>query len=170
MFKLLQKIDFQIKESSYLKFIIISYLIILFGYFSPSIIIEHLFNLHPVNPLSKTLNEINLYVFAVIIAPMIETLIFQILLIKGFYIFLYIFLADKISENKILIYAIILSSIIFGGLHYYSHIYIFMMFVLGIFFGMIYYYSDRKKIHPFFPIAIIHSLYNLTVILFDKFI
>lgn len=169
MIKFLQKLDFQLKDSSYLKFIIISYLIVLFCYLLPSLLMEHLFSLHPIDPLSKITNQFDVFVSSVIIGPIIETLIFQILLIKGFYIFLYIFLVDKITENKIMIYAIILSSLVFGGMHYYSNMYILMMFILGLFFGMIYYYSKRKKIYPFLPIAIIHSLYNLTVILFDKF-
>ena len=171
MLDILKKLNFELEKSSYLKFIFLSYLIIFFCYLLPSLIIENIFNIQPFNenPIADIPNKFVIFFLTVIVAPIIETLIFQIFLIKGFYIFLFIFLSEKVKESKIKIVSIILSSLIFGIIHYYSIFYVIAMFILGLFFGMIYFYSERKNIRPFLPIAITHSLYNLSVLLLGIF-
>ena len=138
-----QKIHVQLEKSSYIKFIILCYLIIFIGYIIPAELIEFFFEIEPFieNPvIDKFSSKSTMLFLSVIIAPIIETLIFQILLIKGFFILFTLFF-DSLSETKIDILAIIASSLVFGFGHYYSALYIFMMFILGLFFGMIYFYS-----------------------------
>ena len=85
---------------------------------------------------------------AVIIAPLVETLIFQFLVIE----FLYL---TKIGKRKI----VVISAIIFSLTHYYSIGYIFYAFSMGVIFS--YSYVIRKNAtQAFLTVYAIHLLRN----------
>jgi hypothetical protein len=164
----LRVIDNKLKVESFFKFITLSYILMLVGFILPSLCIEELFNLSPIkdNPISNIDNRFLLFFMVAVVAPVIETFIFQIALIKGCQILLTLFW-ERLNENTILLSSIGFSSIAFGFIHFYSPVYVIMMAVLGLFFGMVYYYSEQRKIRHFFPIVILHSLYNITIFLVE---
>jgi MFS family permease len=164
----LSVIDNRLKNETFIKFIVFLYILMVVGYILPSIFIEDFFNLNSTqeNPISEIDNRYLVFFLVAFVAPVFETLIFQIALIKGCQILLTLFW-ERLNENVVLLSSIGFSSIVFGLIHYYSPVYVIMMFVLGLFFGMIYYYSEKRKIKPFFPIFILHSLYNITVFIIE---
>lgn len=86
---------------------------------------------------------------AVIVAPLVETLIFQFLVIE----FLYL---TKIGKRKI----VVLSAIIFSLTHYYSIGYILYAFSMGVIFS--YSYVIRKNAtQAFLTVYAIHLLRNV---------
>lgn len=99
-------------------------------------------------------------VVAVIIAPLLETLINQ----KGVY-----WLLSKIKyfRNNVC-WIIIISGIVFGSLHWYSLHY--MILTTGIGFFLMYAYILRIDKHPYWTVAAIHSLYNLIIVGLANFI
>ncbi len=111
--------------------------------------------------LSNTGNDINKmsrneqFLIAVIIAPLIETLVAQFMLVET--------LRQKITNQKLLI---LLSSLFFAFMHYYSWLYIVVTFFGGLILN--YYYLEIQKIskYSFFLTALLHSLYNLYGFLF----
>ena len=138
------------------------------GFILPSILIENFFNLNPSqeNPISKIDNNYFIFFMIAVLAPVFETLIFQIALIKACQIALTLF-GERLNVHLVLLSSIVFSSLFFGFIHFYSPLYVLMMFVLGLFFGMVYYYAEKRKITPFYSIAIIHSLYNMTVFIVE---
>ncbi|EPY2285022.1 CPBP family glutamic-type intramembrane protease [Clostridium sporogenes] len=92
---------------------------------------------------------------AVIIAPLWETLIYQMGVIKLFS------LNKKIKNNKLIL--IIISSIFFGLAHVgYSILYFFYGFMIGITLAYSFIVYEEKENSGFWVTAIIHSLMNLT--------
>lgn len=96
------------------------------------------------------------YVIIVVIAPLIETFIFQMTP--------YIVLNMLKIKTKYLL--VIIPSILFSLGHIYNPIYMCMTFIGGVFLN-IYYYESKKHTHHYFLLtALIHSFYNLYGILF----
>ncbi|MDO4771581.1 CPBP family intramembrane glutamic endopeptidase [Porphyromonas sp.] len=90
------------------------------------------------------------YISAIIIIPMVETLLSQKLPYWGL---------TKISYLKQNIWIVFLiSATLFALLHFYSVAYIIYTFVVGLI--LIYSYHVRIKRHPFWTITLIHSLFN----------
>jgi len=113
-----------------------------------------------INKYSSALEDlpiiIKLIVFSVI-APFIETFIFQFIIIE--------FLLSFIKKNKYLV--ILLSGFLFGFAHYfnmYNLIYSIAAMVAGIIFATIYIIAkDRKDIYfPFLLVFGVHAFINLT--------
>lgn len=101
------------------------------------------------------------FIYAGIVAPLLETLIFQH--------FIYIVLRKFIHKEKILIFTyIISSSILFSLEHKYSTYYIFVTFFLGIVLGFSYYISKLRKESAYWNTAIIHGLYNSLLVLISS--
>jgi membrane protease YdiL (CAAX protease family) len=97
------------------------------------------------------------FIIAVIIAPILETLIFQ----KGI-----IILSRKIEYIKNRVWLqIVISALIFGLNHTYSVAYIFVGFLLGLIFAYSYIVSEDKKSNALRNVIIIHSLSNMISIL-----
>lgn len=93
----------------------------------------------------------------VVLAPLIETLIFQ----KWFYkLFSYI---DWFNQYKILI--ILLSAVVFGLIHFYSLSYIIYNFFVGAFFMFVYIIKIGNR--PYWTVAVLHGLMNLFSIYID---
>jgi len=87
-----------------------------------------------------------IYIFltTVIIIPFIETLLFQFIIIEGYFIILR-------KNNKAIILAILTSSIVFGLSHSYSLNYILLGLIIGFYLSLIYVLAKlRKDISPFF--------------------
>ncbi|EPY2304544.1 CPBP family glutamic-type intramembrane protease [Clostridium sporogenes] len=96
-----------------------------------------------------------LFITAVIIAPLWETLIYQMGVIKLFS------LNKKIKNNKLIL--IIISSIFFGLAHVgYSILYFFYGLMIGITLAYSFIVYEEKENSGFWATAIIHSLINLT--------
>ena len=96
------------------------------------------------------------YVIIVVIAPLIETFIFQ--MIPS------IVLNMLKIESKYLL--IIIPSLLFSLGHIYNPIYMCMTFIGGVFLNIYYYESKKYNHHYFFLTALIHSFYNLYGMLF----
>jgi len=119
-----------------------------------TIVLSPLFDLFDITILPSsgveehTDNKMHEFTTAVIIAPLVETLIFQILLIE----FLYL---TKIGKRKI----VILSAIIFSITHYYSIGYIFYAFSMGVIFSYSYIIRENT-VNAFLTVYAIHVLRN----------
>ena len=90
------------------------------------------------------------FILVVIVAPILETLIFQYLIINFF-----------LTKTKSF-YACVISSLIFALQHMYNLFY----FVLTLFVGLIFaylYVIGKKRNYGFILVAVAHSLYNLIV-------
>ncbi len=160
-----QAIHRKLLESNYWKFILFNYFTLLLCFIFPSLIVEFAFDFNPANdnPISLVDNKLLTIFLITIAAPIIETLIFQIVCINAFILIFALILNKNENNRNILIISIVLSAIVFGFAHFYNWIYMAFMLILGIYFGYIYFYCYLKQVKPFYPIAILHSLYNLTV-------
>ena len=99
----------------------------------------------------------------VFLAPLIETVLIQFLLIE---LFLYVFSRLKNNERNSL--SVLLSGLVFGILHQYNISYMIAASILGWFFGSIYiFYKINGKMRPFFAVLIVHSIHNLVTLLKD---
>ncbi len=92
----------------------------------------------------------------VLFSPFIETLFFQKWIIQ----FVRFFYKDG---KYFKIASILLSSICFGLMHFYSLLYILKTFFLGIVFAFFYIEFSDKKISSFWIVFIMHALFNLLV-------
>lgn len=98
-------------------------------------------------------------VLALAIAPLFETIIFNLLLNELFYKF--------IKKEKIVI---IISSLCFGLIHYYSWTYVAFTFLAGIFFNNYYFKVREKKGYLFaaFLVFLMHFIHNGIGLLLGK--
>lgn len=108
--------------------------------------------IEPPNP--ANLEELPL---AVIIAPIIETLIFQHLVFLIFRKWIPI-------KNKYF-WAIIVSSVLFGLMHKHNVIYIIFAFLQGITSGYCYYFYKRNLVKAFWSTAVVHAANNSVAVL-----
>lgn len=92
---------------------------------------------------------------ALILAPILETLVFQHLTYKLFQVF-------SATRGKYLIY-ILLSSLLFGSLHSYSLSYMASAFTMGLVLNYIYFFYSKNIQVAFWSTAFIHFLRNLLV-------
>lgn len=96
------------------------------------------------------------FTMIVIIAPFMETYVFQ-------YLPNVILQKMKITNN---IFLIILPSLLFGCAHFYSWIYAAMAFFGGIYINLLYVYAKARSNHYFLVVTGFHALYNLYGFLF----
>ncbi|WP_251861352.1 CPBP family glutamic-type intramembrane protease [Clostridium sp. Marseille-Q2269] len=97
-----------------------------------------------------TKNLTTLFISIAIIAPLWETLIFQMGIIKLFS------LNKKFKSNKLLL--MFISAIFFGGDHFYSILYIFYGFTMGLLLAYSFIVYEDKQNSGYWITAIIHSL------------
>lgn len=101
-----------------------------------------------------------LFISGVIIAPLEETLIYQMGVIKLFS------LNKKIKNNKLIL--IIISAIFFGLAHAgYSILYFFYTFIIGITLAYSFIVYEEKEKSGYWVTAMIHSLMNLTTFMIN---
>lgn len=99
----------------------------------------------------EELSLIQIFIIIVIIAPLIETFIFQYLIIE------FLFRFKKIKINII----ILVSALAFGSAHYYDLIYVLVTCVGGFIYASYYLYLKIKGIKfPFLYICSLHALWN----------
>ena len=109
-------------------------------------------------PFLEGLSLAEIFTLTVIIAPLIETFIFQYLIIE------FLFRFKKIGVNII----ILVSALAFGCSHYYNLIYVLAMCVVGFIFASYYLYLKIKEIRfPFLYIFSLHALWNFLVFILE---
>ena len=108
-----------------------------------------LFPQHTAGPNFKA--DIEGFFFTVLIAPLLETLFFQVWIIKT--------VLKYVSSNKLL--AISVSSILFGIAHSYSIAYVLKATLAGLIYSILYFSISNKKRDPIFYIFITHGTFNL---------
>lgn len=153
-------ITFKVKQKEYslnwLSLFVIVSLIDLFYIFMGSIAI----NFYDDTLLESGLDDLNnfeIFFLTVIIAPLLETLIFQFLVIEGLFML-------KIKPK----YIVLVSSMLFAIIHSYNLVYVLFIVFLGILYA-IYYTLLRKhgRYMAFGSVAILHAMLNLTAFLVD---
>ncbi|MDP3392468.1 type II CAAX prenyl endopeptidase Rce1 family protein [Sediminibacterium sp.] len=100
------------------------------------------------------------FTFAVIIIPMIETLVFQNFFV-GYFI--------KKDFSNILLVTFI-SSLLFSFAHFYSIAYIFKTFVSGFLYCTLFLVAFRKVRFPFISVFIAHATFNCIGFCIDYFL
>lgn len=104
-------------------------------------------------------NTFDHFFLPVIVAPLVETFIFQYAIQD--------FILRKIKNAYF--FACLISSTLFGLSHYYSPEYILVTFLSGILFSTLYLVSIKKNYIAFISVAIAHSIYNFIGFCVDYF-
>ncbi len=104
-----------------------------------------------------------IFVIAVFLAPIIETLIYQIVIIEGCRYFLRKF----ISLRFICAFSIMISSFAFAFDHTYSVYYFIGALCTGIVFAVVYIISKYRKEPAFIFPLFLHAFWNLFVFVID---
>ena len=163
---MLKNLQYQADKSGMIKIIIIYYLILFIFFILPVELIQHFFFQDSVGQNNFTSISQDFYfsvLMTCLISPIIETIIFQIILIKITYLSIRESQIANTYISKVL--SIIISALIFGLSHFYNTFYIISMIIFGIYLGIFYYHSLNNNIKPIYSIVIVHSLYNFTVII-----
>ncbi len=92
-----------------------------------------------------------------ILIPLLETLIFQTLVIKGVF-----FLLKKKNTIKV-ITAITISAILFSINHLFSLLYLLLTFFIGLVLANVYIIMVKRRHYPTLITFLIHALYNTTL-------
>ncbi len=110
------------------------------------------------NAIFEELSEKEMLLLAVVLAPIIETLIFQLFLYR---------IINKTRINNTLI-IIILMSFVFSQAHWYHWLYVVASFINGLFLNYFYIYTYKKKneLIAVLLTIVLHSSYNLFGFLF----
>lgn len=96
-----------------------------------------------------------IFLSTVIIAPILETFLYQFLIINYL-----------VKQKKII--AIYVSAVFFGISHYYSILYIVSTFFLGLCFAFVFVVSKRRKdVSPFWFVTLIHGIINAIAFFFN---
>ncbi|MCG8411038.1 MAG: CPBP family intramembrane metalloprotease, partial [Bacteroidales bacterium] len=105
------------------------------------------------------LNDILFYVF---LGPVVETLVFQVLIIE---------VIRKIIKRpkKNICLALLISSMAFALSHTYSLSYVIFAFLGGFILALAYYFGIYRRENAFIMALLIHSLYNLSIVLYNYF-
>lgn len=165
--RLINYLDKYLPKKSWVLFLLYYYFIIIVFFVIPTELVERLFNLNMFeqNPITK---NNNLFILVIIVGPITETLLFQYFLIKGLYTIIEGTTFNKNHYNThSLIITIIVSSLIFGALHFFSFAYIILTSILGFFFGFAFYFSIIRGWRPVPIIFFLHAMYNLTIFILE---
>lgn len=164
--KLLHRLDEFLTSLSVIKFIIIITSGMILGSFIfgvVSFVISNVFcgtETISVEPHLTQESFVTQFIYAVILAPLLETFLFQMCVIK---------ILRKINKlnNSIVV---IISALIFGLQHFYSLEYILNTTIAGIFLAYAFITYEKKKLLPFCVVCIIHSLRNFISLIISYFI
>ncbi len=139
-------------------FILVNFLLIFPLVTVPFVLMVYIFNWEDIinNPYKGDFS-VSMFIIAVVIAPLMETLIFQYGIIK---IFTYL-------NPKTKYIAVFISAVLFALSHWFSWVYILFAFMFGIFLGFLYLTSEKRGFKPYWIIAAVHCLYNLFVTFID---
>ncbi len=122
-----------------------------------NILLIHFFN-YDLSPATRPFSNTSVFsklLVTVLFAPILETFIFQHLIISAFY------------SKKNLKFIVFISALLFGLSHFYNLAYVINTFFTGIVLALSYILWNYKKINAFWGTAIIHSLHNMLVILIE---
>ena len=109
-------------------------------------------------PFLEGLSLAEIFTITVIIAPLIETFIFQYLIIE------FLFRFKKIKLNII----ILVSALAFGLAHNYNFFYVLVICISGFIYASYYLYLKIKNIKfPFLYISSLHALWNFLALILD---
>lgn len=97
-----------------------------------------------------TISIVGKFTTNVLIAPLLETFIYQTLIIT---------LSKKIINNNLL--SVFISSLLFGISHHASIETVLRTFVMGFILSLFYTVLRAKKINGYYPTVLIHSFWNL---------
>jgi len=154
----LYKLDDYLKKLSMFRFVLVmvllSVLIVL-----PLIPLSMVFEINEVGSLNDTLDlSIDWQIFiAALIAPIIETLLFQTLIILGL---------RKIGcFRSRMSLVVIISAIIFGIAHTYNVIYVIYAFLMGLILAYSYNAYIEKSDSSFLVVVMIHSIRNVLALI-----
>lgn len=102
---------------------------------------------------------LEIFLLTVIAGPLIETLIFQYVVIET---------GLKIIDKQKNFILILVSALVFGISHFYSFLYVSLAFILGIYFGCIYVLSKEKEgINAFILVTIVHANINFCAFIIE---
>ncbi len=134
------------------------FLIAFFLQLIPSLVLTS-FNINNSNRTVQILEQSNsnliVFLFVVIIGPVFETVIFQLLFINAIKAF-------SAKSRYTIILSVIIPSVLFGLSHPYSLYYILFSFLIGLIYSSVYYVSQfLRKENGFLIVLLLHSLNNL---------
>jgi hypothetical protein len=105
----------------------------------------------------------NKFVLVVIFGPLVETFIFQFLVIELILIF---FKRAKLSHGEII--SIIIASFMFSMTHGYSTFYIFYAFISGFIYAYFYIFARKRKgMNGYLTVAFVHSFSNFSGFIYE---
>jgi len=105
----------------------------------------------------------NKFVIAVLFAPLIETLIFQFLVIE-----LVLFLLKRAKHSYGEFFSILVSSFLFSMTHSYSNYYILYAFISGFIYAYFYLFARKRNgMNGYLTVAFVHSFSNFTGFIFE---
>jgi membrane protease YdiL (CAAX protease family) len=87
-----------------------------------------------------------------VIAPVVETLVYQYLIIRLFMYFA--------KSRKYYPCAILISAIAFGLAHTYNPAYIFFAFFIGLVLAYMYYFYSKEPLKAFWTVVLVHGIRN----------
>lgn len=111
----------------------------------------------------QNLSLVNIFILSVIIAPIVETFIFQFFLIEFFQ-----FTLNKTKYIKHV--SILVAGILFGLTHNYNIYYVLVMIVIGVYFAWVYWFISKWKgiSSAFWSVTLIHAISNLIGFIVDE--
>jgi len=98
------------------------------------------------------------FIMVVIVGPIVETLLFQILILR--------FILKKITQIEII--AVVLSAILFGLWHSDNITLIAAGFVSGLTLAILFFVFRQKKWSPFLYLTLIHGGFNLVALVINN--
>lgn len=110
------------------------------------------------------------FLFAVLLAPLYETLLFQTLIVGGGCTF-FEYANQNVKQYGFRNYSwplIFISALIFGLNHAYNIWYILFTFLSGIVLAFAYHVARRRKLGAYIIVTLIHAFYNLTAEILDR--
>lgn len=97
-----------------------------------------------------------------VIAPIVETLVYQYIIIRLFMYFA--------KNRKYYPVAILTSAMIFGIGHTYNLAYIFFAFFIGLVLAYMYYFYSKQPAKAFWTVVLVHGLHNGISIVLQEFV
>jgi hypothetical protein len=156
------------KRYDKLKFLLCFYLLTIIIIIPLFYILDYLNLKIEANPIYEN-DKFFILIIGVLFSPMIETVLIQFLLFKSIRYSIRVYFCN-INHIKLSIISIFITSLIFGFLHYFSLGYIILMFFLGLILNSVFFISELRNDTPILNTIIVHSLYNLTLILVSFFV
>ncbi len=129
--------------------------------------IEEIFQIQDINFTDRCPNSgspISYFIKGVIIAPIFETFLFQMLVYNIFSKFFSL----KLKQNQYIL--IFVGALLFGVGHWYSLLYMLSTFLGGAILMYAYMLKAENKKESFILVAIIHSLHNLYTFVYNTFL